>query len=249
MPQDVEEDREAQREQALDQIEGRDEIRVDARIDPAGHGENGGEDPEQEHEDEGPDEIGNGEKKAVQRVDERRERAIVHHHREDRRRAAKQDREGESRERQLERRRQAFGEDREHVPMQRDRRSEIAAKQIFRPDQELDRQACVEAVMRAQRCDIRGRSAGRDHHGDRIAGNDAQENEDDDRDAGQRDGGHGQTIGRAGDHSPREREREREIAPGSRAPRRFHAFDTKVGCSAPVPFGVTLSEDLKTIGW
>ena len=79
----------------------------------------------------------------------------------------------------------------------------------------------VEAVMRAQRCDVRGRSAGRDHHGDRIAGHDAHENEDDDRDADQRDGGHGQTIGRAGDHSPREREREREIAPGSRAPRAF----------------------------
>ena len=102
--------------------------------------------------------------------------------------------------------------------------------------------------MRAQRRDVRGRSAGRDHHRDRIARNDAQENEDDDRDPDQRDGGHRQAIKRAGHHSP-EQARERELAPGVRAPRLFHAFDTKVGCSAPVPFGVTLSEDLNTIGW
>ena len=99
--------------------------------------------------------------------------------------------------------------------------------------------------MGAQRRNVGGRGAWRDHHRDRIARHDAQQHEDDDRHAQQGDGGHDQAIG--GDRIIDALDAgtgEGAENPCRSAPPCVHAFDTRVGCSAPVPFGVTLSDDL-----
>ena len=96
---------------------------------------------------------------------------------------------------ELERRRQPLASSAEHVAVQRDRGAEIAAQR----DRATQTTNCaarlrVEPVMRAQRRDVGGRGAGRDHHRDRVAGHDPQQHEDDDRDADQRDGRHAETA-------------------------------------------------------
>ena len=75
----------------------------------------------------------------------------------------------------------------EHVLPQRDRGAEIAVQHAGQPDEELLEHRLVEAVERAQPVDVGLAGAGRQHHGDRIAGRDADHHEDHDRHAEQRD--------------------------------------------------------------
>ena len=93
--------------------------------------------------------------------------------------------------RQLQRRRQPVEHQAEHVLPQRDRGAEIAVRDAGQPDEELLDDRLVEAVERAQPVDVGLAGAGRQHHGDRVAGRDADHHEHDDRHAEQRDG-HGQ---------------------------------------------------------
>ena len=100
---------------------------------------------------------------------------------------AEHDRDEKREEAQLERRRQPVQHDREHVLAERDRRAEIALEHAAEPDDELLEDRLVEAVERAQPVDVRLRRAGRQHHRDRIARRDADDDEDDDRHAEERD--------------------------------------------------------------
>ena len=88
---------------------------------------------------------------------------------------------------ELQRRRQPVQHQAEHVLPQRDRGAEIAVQHAGQPDEELLEQRLVEAVERAQPVDVGLAGAGRQHHGDRIAGRDADHDEDHDRHAEQRD--------------------------------------------------------------
>ncbi len=175
-------------------------MRAEAGIDAAGQRQHRREHAEHQHQQERPDEVGHGEKQAVDRVDQRANGGVANQRREDRDRAAEQHRENERREGELQRRRQPLGEQLEHVAMQRDRRAEIATAKVARPDEELCQQARVEPVMGAQRRNVGGRGARRNHHGDRVAGHDAQQDEDDDRDADHRDRGHAEAANDGGDH-------------------------------------------------
>ena len=107
--------------------------------------------------------------------------------------------------------------------------------------------------MRSQRHDVRIACAGGYHHRYGITGHDSKENENDDRDAGER--------GERHKEAPEDRQRDHrfvtisQFAPQTRGAasgrlgcddrmRAQVAGDTSVGCKAPDLFGVTLRSDL-----
>ena len=103
--------------------------------------------------------------------------------------------------------------------------------------------------MCLQRGNVGWARARRDHHGDGIAGNDAQQHEHDDRHARERQQRHGHAIDDDGKqhHRSLQLTASTAAAPGAAADRVdgiVYAFDTRVGCKAPETFGITLREDL-----
>ena len=154
--------------EAFDQIEPRGEACGELRIDAAGQRQHRDQHAEEQNERQRPDEIGHGEQDAVQAVDDR-----------SRRRCAA------SACRQWRRRRRA--RPRRGAPGSQARASPAAARRARRarqtcseievpkspcdhaaePDPELLGQRRVEAVVRAQRGDVGGARARRDHHRDR----------------------------------------------------------------------------------
>ena len=79
--------------------------------------------------------------------------------------------------------------------MQGDRSAEIAGDDARYPDPKLGQKRRIETVMRLQGRDVSLGRARRDHHGNGIAGHDAQQNEHHDRHAGECQQRHGDAIG------------------------------------------------------
>ena len=101
--------------------------------------------------------------------------------------------------------------------------------------------------MRPERGDVRRACARRDHHRYGIPRYDPKKNENNDRDASERNQRHQETPqDRKRDHrfvmaSPNRAEGDRAC---SRHPAAQAAGDTSVGCKAPDLFGMTLRSDL-----
>ena len=112
------------------------------------------------------------------------------------------------------------------------------------------RQRRVEPIVRLERRDVGRARARRDHHRDRIAGHDAQQNEDDDRHARKRDKRHCHAIGDDRKQHQRSLRLTASMAAARPARRRtastsaFRPSRPVVGCRAPETFGVTLRSDL-----
>ena len=182
---------EAQAQNAFEQVELRDERQVEPRRDAAGNLEHRHQHAEQQDEHQAPQEIGDGERRAIGDVDAGLDRRAALARADDRQRPADRHGDEQRHDAELKRRRQPVHHQAEHVLPERDRGAEIAMRHAGQPDEELLEQRFVEAVERAQPVDVGLAGAGRQHHGDRIAGRDADHHEDHDRHAEQRDG-HGQ---------------------------------------------------------
>ena len=198
--------------EAFEQVEGRGKGRCARRIQPPGQGQNREGNAETENQRQSPDEIGNCQEDTVAKLENGFERRAAQKRGRDRHGAAGKDAEDERGEGQLQRGRQAFANQPDHIAPQGNRRAEIARCHGFEPDDELLEQPEIQAVTRAQGGDIGGRCTGRNHHRHGIAGNDAQKTEDDDRHTDQRDEG--------GQHSA-EKMKNHRVTPGTAA---FHAL-------------------------
>jgi hypothetical protein len=148
--------------------------------------------------------------------------------------------------RELERRRQPFDQQFQDIPAQRDRHAEIAVQNAVEPDAELHEQRLVEPVTGAQFGNVMRAGTRRDHHRDRVAGSDAQQQEHNDRDAEQRHDRHGDTPENCGrNHHSCGRA---SLAAARPTSCRHPFLVTRVGCMAPETLGVTFRSALYTMG-
>ncbi len=85
--------------------------------------------------------------------------------------------------------------------MQRDGGPKVSAPEIARPDEKLLQEARIKAVVGAERRNVGDRGAGRDHHRDRVAGGDTQQNEDHHGHANHGDRRHAQAVQDRLDHT------------------------------------------------
>ena len=166
---------------AFDQIEAGDEGQVESRRNAARYGEDRDEDAEKQNEGQAPKEVRHGEAGAIGEIDAGLDRGAAETRGGDGEDAAERHGDEKRQGGELERRRQAAEDQAHHVLAQRNRGTEVTLQGAAEPDPELGHNRLVEAVMGGQQGDIGIGCAGRQHHGDGIAGYDPHQDENDER--------------------------------------------------------------------
>jgi len=170
------------------------------RVDAAGQRKQRQAYAEEQDQRESPDEVGYGEEQPGEAVDRRLGRRPPEQRADDGCRGPDQEGDPEGAEGEFQGGGQAVGDQLQDVPAQRDRRAEIPVRHRAQPHPELSRQPAVQSVMFPQCGDVGGGGARPDHHGDGIAGRQAQQREDRRSDAEQRHEHHAETVAGGADH-------------------------------------------------